>query len=159
MRGYGAMVVGWWVAILAGCGGDARVDLTAADTLEATAVQLERGLGEYQADLSAADDAKESQIIAAFAARVKQDAADDAQVERHAQAFAAALAKIRQDRRVADQRFRAGQDNVAVLREVAKGLRKLAIETLTLQDEVRRYFHQLLEARRAAVASQGEAKP
>lgn len=149
-----------WMVIGTGCGGDARVDLTAADTLEATAVQLDRALWEYQVDLTASDDARESEAIAAFVGRLRKDAADDAQVERHTQEFSAAVAKIRQDRRVADQRLRAGQDNVAAINEVARGLRKLAIESLTLQDEVRRYFKQLLEARRAAQAAQtgGQAK-
>jgi hypothetical protein len=156
MRLLGIALIGWVAVFQGGCGGDARVDLTAADTLEATAAQLERGLLEYQTDVAAADDAKESQIISAFAARLRKDAADDALVERHIREFSAALVKIRQDRQAADQRLHASQDNVAAVNEVAKGLRKLAIESLTLQDEVRRYFTQMLEARRAAQAA---AKP
>jgi outer membrane murein-binding lipoprotein Lpp len=156
MQRLGISLIGCVTVFHAGCGGDARVDLTAADTLEATAAQLERGLQEYQADVAAADDAKEAQIVSAFAARLRKDAADDVQVERHTREFSAALAKIRQDRQVADQRLHAGQDNVAAVNEVARGLRKLAIESLTLQDEVRRYFTQLLETRRAAQAA---AKP
>ncbi len=146
------------VVMAAGCGGDARVDFAAADTLEAMAKQLQQGFAEYHADLAASDETREAEAIAAFVARLKKDAADDAQVEQHTEAFSAALAKLRQDRRVAEQRLRNGQDNVAGLNEVARGLRKLAIESLTVQDEIRRYFRQLLEARKAAQAA-GSSKP
>jgi hypothetical protein len=42
--------------------------------------------------------------------------------------------------------------NVAVLREVAGGLQKLALESLSLRDEVRRYLDTWIQNQRRAAA-------
>ena len=140
---------------LAGCGGDARVDMTAADTLDALAVQMQRTLTEYHAELESADDAREEAVVEAFVQRVRTDVADAEKVDVHSQAFAGALRRIRGDRVVEWQRHTAAQDNVALMREVGGGLRKLAIQSLLLQDEVKRYVSGLIEARQQAQAQAG----
>ncbi|HEY3245923.1 MAG TPA: hypothetical protein VGM03_21485, partial [Phycisphaerae bacterium] len=59
--------------------------------------------------------------------------------------FTAALRKVRGDRRVEWQRHTDALDNVVVLREITGGLRQLAIDSLTLSDEVRRYLQTLVQ--------------
>lgn len=131
----------------AGCGGDARVQLSAADALTATAGQVELTVHEYHQEVSAYDESRESEVVSAFVARVRADHADPAAVESHADRFKAALAKIRTDRDVEWRRRQAALDNVAVLRELARGLRRLALESLSLDDEMRRYLSNWLTTR------------
>lgn len=132
----------------AGCGGDARVELSAADALGAVAGQMERTIGEYHAEVAAYDDARESGVVAAFVSRVRRDAADEAAMSAHAVEFEAALRKIRGDREVEWSRRSAAMDNVAALREVSRGLQKLAIQSLSLQDEMKRYLQGWIDLRR-----------
>ena len=89
-------------------------------------------------------------MISAFVARVQADANDSTAIESHAADFEADLRKIRADRETEWSRRTAAMDNVGVLREVARGLHKLAIESLTLQDEVRRYLSGWIAARQRA---------
>ncbi len=141
---------------LAGCGGDARVDLTAADTLDALAIQMERALMEYHAELEAADDAREEAVVDAFISRVKTDVSDDEKLTGHSQSFAGALKRIRSDRAIEWQRHTAAADNVSLMREVGDGLRKLAIQSLLIQDEVKRYVTSLIDAKKKAQTLAGE---
>jgi hypothetical protein len=131
----------------AGCGGDARIQLSAADALTATAGQVELAMQEYHQEGSAYDDSRESEVVSAFVVRVRADHADPAAVESHADRFKAALATIRTDRDVEWQRRQAALENVAVLRELARGLRRLALESLSLDDEMRRYLSNWLTTR------------
>jgi hypothetical protein len=48
------------------------------------------------------------------------------------------------------RRHTAALENVAVIREVAEGLRRMGIESLTLSDEMRRYLSRWIEARKLA---------
>jgi hypothetical protein len=138
------------LGMMAGCGGDARVDLSAADGIRAAADQMELALQEYHKEVSTYDDSREASVVSAFVARLKADRQDDAAIDGHAVEFAAALGKIRKDRDVEYARQAAAGDNVAVLRELARGLERLGIESLTLQDEVKRYLTSWLEVRRRA---------
>jgi len=135
------------VCLAGGCGGDARVELSAADALGAVAGQMERTIQEYHQEVSRYDDTRESSVVAAFVARVRTDAADDAAVEAHAADFETALRRIRADRDTEWNRRNAAVENVGVLREVSSGVRKLAIQSLGLQDEIRRYLTSWIEAR------------
>ncbi len=137
-------------ACVAGCGGDARVELSAADSIDSLANALELAVREYHDDLAVNDDLRESAAIAAFVTRIQAATDDPAEQERHVADFTAALARVRQDRRVEWTRFTATGDNIDTLREIISGLRRLAIESLTLRDEARRYIFSLIEKHRSS---------
>jgi len=142
---------GWIVVLLmVGCGGDARLEMSAADALLATADQMALTIQEYHEEVSVFDESRESEIVSAFVARLQADPDDRAAVDSHVTDFKAALRKIRMDRDSELTRRQAAMDNVDVLRELATGLRRLAIESLTLQDEMRRYLNGWIETRRQA---------
>jgi hypothetical protein len=136
-----------------GCGGDARVDLSAADGIRAAARQMELTLHEYHDEVARYDTSREDAVIGAFVSRVKTDGQNDAALTGHVADFRATLDKIRKDRDTEYQRQAAAADNVAVLREMSRGLERLGIESLTLQDEMKRYLTSWLDARRRADAS------
>lgn len=147
-----------WIGLpllAAGCGGDARVELSAADALTAVAAQMRVALDEYHAEVETADDARGSSVTRAFVERVRQDAADAARLDQHALAFEEALRRVRADRKTEWQRRTAAQSQVEAVLEVARGLRRIGIEGLTLQDEVKRYLGTLLERRSDETASRG----
>ena len=145
----------WWVGIVlvAGCGGDARLELSAADALLATADQMALTIQEYHEEVSAYDDSRESEVVSAFVARVQAATDDPVAIDSHVADFKAALRKIRTDRGTEFTRRESAMDNVHVLRELARGLQRLAIESLTLQDEMRRYLTGWVETRRRASAA------
>ena len=97
--------------------------------------------------MSQADASRESSIVAAFVGRVRQDAADDAALAGHVSDFEQALHKVRTDRETEWSRKTAAAENVSVLREIARGLQRLAIESLGVQDEVKRYLQNWIAAR------------
>lgn len=140
------------LGLLCGCGGDARVELSAADALQAVAGQMERTIQEYHQEVSNADDGRESAVVAAFVTRVRKDSADATAVDGHATEFAAALRKIRADRETEWSRRNAALDNVGVLREMSHGVQKLAIQSLGIQDEFKRYLLGWIEMRRKTQA-------
>jgi hypothetical protein len=145
---------------LCGCGGDAGVELAASDALSAVADQMQLTVNEYHRDVARYDDTREDATVAAFVARVQAARDDPDAVQADVKEFQAALRKIRDDRETEWQRRSAAMGNVAVLREVAGGLQKLALESLSLRDEVRRYIGVWIENQRrartdsAAVANQ-----
>ncbi len=146
----------WWacvclaggtLAVESGCGGDARMELSSADALGAVAGQMERTIREYHEEVSRFDDSRESGMVAAFVARVRRDATDEKALAAHAAEFEMALRKIRADRETEWSRRTAAMENVSVLREVSKGLQKLAIRSLDLRDQFRTYLEGWIEAR------------
>ena len=71
-----------------GCtGGDARVELAAADVVDHLAVSMALAVQEYHADIAAGDDDTERGVAAAYATRVKADVADAVKTEAHMAAF------------------------------------------------------------------------
>jgi len=92
-------------------------------------------------------------VVSAFVARVQAAPDDPVAIDSHVADFKAALRKIRTDRVTEFTRHGAALDNVDVLRELARGLQQLAIESLTLQDEMRRYLTGWIETRRRASAA------
>lgn len=140
---------------LGGCAADARVDLSAADALTAVAGQVQQTIQEYHGEVVRFDDSRESATVAAFVARVKADAADEASLDAHAAQFAAALVKIRADRETEWARRAAAMENVGVLREMASGLRRLALQSLSLDDEVRRYLASWMSTKTSAGSDAG----
>ena len=147
--------------VLGGCGGDAKMELSAADALLATANQMELVINEYHDEIARFDDSRESAVVSAFVSRVRQNPTDDTAIETHVSDFKTALGKIRGDRETEFTRRIAASENVGVLREMAKGLQKLALESLTLEDEMRRYLGEWIETRKQVqdTVSGTEAQP
>lgn len=141
------------VALAAGCGGDARVELSAADALSAVAGQMAGTIEEYHTEVSRYDESRESEVVAAFVTRVRKDAADEQALASHVSSFEAALHKIHVDHDTEWTRRTAAMENVSVLREVSKGLQKLAIQSLSLEDEMKRYLQSWLAARQRTTAT------
>ncbi len=143
-------VIGCLVSVVSlGCAGDARVELAAADSIELLAANLATTLTEYHTGLERSDDARERAAVFALVERLRADMADEDKTEAHTNDFLHALDRLHADRRIEWQRFIASMDNLSVLRETANGLRRLAIESLSLEDEAQRYFGELIELRRA----------
>jgi hypothetical protein len=140
-------------AALGGCGGDARVEFSAADALDALAGSMNQTIQEYHQEVTSFDDTRESEVVAAFVTRVRRDAADEKSVEGHVASFESALRRLREDRDTEWTRRSAATDNVNALREVACGLQKLAIQSLSLQDEMRRYLQSWVDAKKRADTS------
>ncbi len=141
---YGAVIPCIAVSLTAGCGGDARVELAAADAIEAIAAQMCVALQEYHQEVEAYDDSREAQAIAAFVARLKADGSDEQKTAADVADFADAMSRLRADRRVEWQRRAAAMENVSLLEEIRQDLQRLAIESLTLRDEARRYLSELV---------------
>jgi hypothetical protein len=136
-------------ALASGCGGDAHLELAAADALHVVADELDVSLDEYHAELAGLDDAREAEVIHAFVDRVRRDHADEAVMAGHEEAFTQAMERIREDRATSWRRHQGSADNVATVREVATGLQKLALQSLSLEDEMRRYLESWIELRRS----------
>src|SRR3989304_2915754 len=86
--------------------------------------------------------------VQAFIERVRTDIADNEATDVHAAAFQEALRRLDADRQAAWERYTASLDNVATLREIAQGLRRLALVSMSLDDDVRRYFGEVMERRK-----------
>ena len=133
---------------LGGCGGDARVELAAADSMDTLGASMAQTLAEYHADLARVDDERQRAAIRAFIDRVRADVSDEAATDAHADAFQKALERLDADRRTAWERYTASSDNVATLHEIAQDLRRLALNSMSLDDEVRRYFGDVMKRRK-----------
>lgn len=129
------------------------MELTAADAIHAAAKQMELALCEYHDEVARYDDSRESGAISAFIGRVRSVPASGPAMDEHVAEFQSALRKIRQDRETEFIRRDAVRDNVEAMREVAKGVERLAIESLTLRDDMRRYLTSWMEAQRRAGSS------
>ncbi len=149
-----------WLALHAlagGCGPNARVEIAAADSVDVLSASLNQALGEYHADLVRLDTERRIALVQAFIERVRKDIADEAAIETHAAALHRALQRLDADRQTADERYAASLDNVATLQEIAAGLRRMALESMSLDDDVRRYFGEALNRRhKAKHATKGE---
>jgi hypothetical protein len=137
--------------VSAGCAADAKVQLAAADALRVVQAELATALNEYHADLSGQDTTREEAVAAAFIERVRRDVADESALAAHEAAFQEALARIRSDRQVEADRLAATRENLGVLSEIESDLRQLAIQRLTLDDEVRRYLKDWFTSAKDAV--------
>ncbi|MFQ5462661.1 MAG: hypothetical protein ACE5E5_08550 [Phycisphaerae bacterium] len=132
--------VGTLLSCVVGCTGDARVELTAADAIHAAAGSLHVALEEYDAEIEAFDEMRTRDVARALAVRLRKAAGDDEAVDAEVQRFLLAMTKLRGDRRIAAKRFAVAHENVALLQEVAEGLRRLAQNSMRLSDEGRRYL-------------------
>lgn len=146
----GAAVLLAFLSCMVGCVGGAPVSLSATNAIDAVGAELRRAIDEYHAEVDTADDAREAEAVAAFVARLQRDANDEAATASDVATFRAAMVKLRADRRVETTRYAAAVDNVRLLGEISSGVRRVAIESMTLSDEVKRYITDLLDARQAA---------
>lgn len=156
LRGLRGGLAGWLVMAIAppaGCVGHAQVELAAADAMESVAAETTRALDEYDHETRAADAERQRRVLAAFVERTKQDHANEEAMSGHETMAAAALEAIDADREAARLRRTRAGENVAVLRETAAGLRRFGVESMRLDDEMRRYVESLIEARKRAIAS------
>lgn len=146
-------------ALAAGCVGDARVELAAAQSLEQLAAAMDQSVREYHDEIAVSDDEREAAIVSAYLTRVRADAANPESLASHERDLVAALEKLREDRDVEAMRFAASADNVALLRETATRLRHSAIKTAAMNKETRDYFASVADAisdRSDGVAAVGE---
>jgi hypothetical protein len=132
------------LAAVGGCGGDARVELAAADSLEALGGAFQVAFAEYHGEVVAGDEARESSAVEAFVARARRDASAPEALDAHAAQFAAALAKLRADRNAEQERYLATRENLAALREVATGLRQSGLAGLQLEADTRALLDKML---------------
>lgn len=138
------MLIGCAAVLAVGCVVGPRVELAAADSIAVISAEMERALNEYHADLSRLDDDRERQSLQAFLDRLRQsgsaEAPPDGQDERE---FLAALRRIRVDRETERLRYDTARDNLEELRHVAAGLRRFAIQSLSLESDVQKHFETL----------------
>lgn len=152
------------------CVGGARVELAAADVLDQLRSSLATAMNEMHADILLGDTWREQAITNALVRRLvpgdgdEGSAADSA--NGHKQDFLQALARIREDRQTQWARLIATRDNLLLIGEVSEGLRRLAIDTMSLEDEARRYLMSVIESVRgnlgntaATIAQRIAARP
>ncbi len=130
------------VAMLAvgGCAVGTRVQITTAETLDALVGALGQAVDEYHLEVRGADVEKRRAAVDAFAARIRADHKDDEAATRHVMLFNQALDSLQHDAEAENSRHGATLENLRVVTEAAAGLRRIAIESMTLNDEVRRYL-------------------
>ncbi|UCG16162.1 MAG: hypothetical protein JSV19_12795 [Phycisphaerales bacterium] len=131
----------------AGCGGDARVELSAATAIEQVAASVAVAMEEYHREVTAADDRREDAVVRALVERIRRDHQDEKATDAHVADFHQAMRHVRQDRDTEWRRYVATGDNLSVLTEITSGLRRLAVESMTLSDEARRYLRDVIDAR------------
>jgi len=141
------------VVALAGCVGDVRVALPAADALRSVADQQWHVLNEYHAEVSVADDRREEAVVEALIDRLAADIRNPEALERHKSDFREAMRKVRDDRSVEWTRRAAAEENRRLVLEIAEGLTRLGIESMGLSDEMRRYLGRLLQRSRTPAES------
>lgn len=154
--GLGVLAAG--LAALSGCAIGGRVELAAADSIESVATELARAMGEYQRDISQFDDERERAVVLALVARVRRDAEDDERINAHMAAYEEAAARIREDREVARMRRSLVEEHVESLMEVAAGLRRFGIESMSIEDETKRYLRDVIERSRDRIAGNLDAE-
>jgi len=128
------------VSWVGGCGGDARVEIAAANVIDRSGDMRVRALNEYRNEIVAAASRREQNAVVALARRIRKDADNDEAVAQHVRDFTAALATLRADAQTELRRYGSSTDTVKTLREVARSMRDLAIASLSLEDETKRYL-------------------
>lgn len=137
-----------FAAELSGCGGDARVELAAADSMDAIRAGLAQSLTEYHADLAALDEQRRAAATDALIDRLRSSLNDEAGMDAHAESFRQAMARLEADREAAWKRYAVSLDTVTLLGDIAADLRRLAADSMTVNDEAKRYFTDVVQQRR-----------
>jgi len=144
--GRGPIVVACTAVVgLAGCAAGARAQLSAADSMQAVMQAVELATTEYHNEVRSADALRRRSAIDAFVQRIRNDHDDEQVVTNHVAAFNLALDRIQQDGQIENARYLATIQNIRTLDEIAGGLKRLAIQSMTLDDELRRYMDDLIQ--------------
>lgn len=136
------IVVVVFVAVFGCCGCTAipRIQLSAADSMELLAASLATAINEYRNDLEQLDAQRRKAVVDAFVTRVRSDHQDEYLLAGHSIAFHEALDRIEADQRAASDRRQAAIENLETLKEIADGLRRVAFDSMNLDDEASRYL-------------------
>ncbi len=140
-------------SIVCGCVSAPAAQLSAADSMDLVAASLRQAIDEYRLDLDQLDDERRRAVVEAFVTRVRTDHQDEKALASHTALFTSALDRIDADRRTASDRRQNAVESLESLQEVADGLRRLAVESMSLDDEARRYLGGLIAQSRAAHTS------
>ena len=125
--------------------------------MDLLATSLATAIDEYRHDLEQLDDQRRKAVVDAFVIRVRNNAQDEDALAAHTAAFNIALDRMEADRRAASDRRQAAVENLETLQEIADGLRRLAIESMSLDNDARRFLESaLIQVRHA---EQSEASP
>ena len=127
-----------------GCASNPRTQLSAADSMDFLAASLATAINEYRVDLDQLDAQRRKGVVDAFVVRVRTDHDNQYALDNHTAAFTDALTRLEADRQAASDRRQAALENIETPQEIAAGLRRLAIESMTLDDEARRYLTGIL---------------
>lgn len=150
------VTVAQWVA---GCAAAPRAQLAGSDALDRLAVSLRESIVEFAGDVEAFDAQRQRGVVEAFVERVRETAGDEPALAMHREAFLAALQRIDEDRRAAWERQAAAIENIELLSEIASGLRRLALESISNDQEGRQYLSELAKTAAAYKShSKGEIK-
>ena len=139
-----------------GCASSPRVQLSAADSLDLLASSLVSSINEFKVDLEQLDRQRRKAIVDAFVTRVRTDHENPYALESHTVAFTDALNRLEADRQTACDRRQTALDNVGTLQEIADSLRRIAVESMNLDDEARRYLTGVLSQMPKTQTSSGE---
>ena len=129
---------------LAGCAAGARLQLSAADSLHAIMTSVQLAATEYHDEIRSADALRRQWAIDAFVQRLRDDHDDQQAAAEHVARFNLALDRLLQDGETESARYLAAMQNIRTLAEIGDGLKRHALQSLTLDDELRRYIDDLL---------------
>jgi hypothetical protein len=137
-------------SVLTGCGVPPAVVMSMAQTMSVAAQQQRQAAARWAYDLQQADAVREARGVAAFVARVRAAGDDEARTAEATEALIAALDKLRDDRWAADERLRLELASADALEALGEQANTLAVESQTLNDEMRRYLGRAWEAYKQA---------
>ncbi len=143
----------WGAATCSGCVVGGRTNLAAADAIDVVVESLTQSLGEYHEELATGNEAQRRRALDALIERIKTDGEDQGRTAAHRAAFMEVLRRLGDGERVEWQRYATSLDHLAILGEIGDGLRRMARESASLDDEFRRHLMSLF-----ARASQGWLK-
>lgn len=127
-----------------GCNAGARMQLSAAQTLQAVMNSVQLATAEYHDEIRSADVLRRRLAIDAFVQRIRDDHDDEHATADHVERFNKALDRLQQDGETENTRYLATVQNIRTLGEIGDGLKRLAVESMSLDDELRRYLTNLL---------------
>lgn len=130
--------------------GSAHVDIGAAQAVSGVADQLDTSIQEYHGDIKESDSSTKAEAIGAFVERLVRHNGDETKMKDDASIFAEALAKIDADAETERDRYSKAKDNVNLLRNLASRLNQFAVNSMTFNDEYRRYLSGMWDQVQAA---------
>lgn len=133
------------ITAAAGCASAARVQISAARSLDALTDAVQHAVDELHDEVLTADRRKRLSAVDAFVRRIRADHADDQRTQNHVDAFNHAIDRLREDADIEFARRVATLENLRAIREIAAGLRELGVQSMSLDDEARRYVTDLLQ--------------